>query len=90
MYIIWLPYPPLTQDNVHRYKDLANSFTVILSQVIGRKLPADFDYHGVPAPWVQMSLLRYIAGVCDDPFQAVQCSRWSMIFMVLLSLYRPL
>ena len=52
------PLPPSQADPV-RYKDLAVSFTNILTQVVTRKLPADFDYHGVPAPWIQIKLLRF-------------------------------
>lgn len=57
--------PP--QDHPHQYKDLVLSFTSILSQVVARKLPGDFDYHGVPAPWIQMRLLRYVCGRLAPP-----------------------
>ncbi len=49
-----------TQNDPHHYKDLIPSFSNILTQVITRKLSADFDYHGVPAPWVQIRLLRSV------------------------------
>ena len=29
--------------------------------VIGARLPRDFDYHRIPAPWIQMLLLRILA-----------------------------
>lgn len=40
----------------------------ILKQVVGGKLPVDFNYHSVPAPWLQIHLLR-ILGLLgkDDP-----------------------
>jgi len=33
----------------------------ILKQVIDRRLTRDFDYHKVPAPWMQIKLLRLLA-----------------------------
>lgn len=41
---------------------------MILKQVVGGKLPIDFNYHSVPAPWLQIQLLR-ILGLLgkDDP-----------------------
>ena len=49
------------QDDPATYKDLTSSLVHILDQVITRKLPGDFDYHGVPAPWTQMKLLQLLS-----------------------------
>lgn len=38
----------------------------ILDQVVSRKLPTDFDYHGVPAPWTQMKLLQLLSILGSD------------------------
>lgn len=43
------------------YKDLVSSFVSILKQITEHRLPRDFDYHRIPAPWVQMRLLRILA-----------------------------
>uniref|UniRef100_A0A9J7X7R3 AP-4 complex subunit epsilon n=1 Tax=Cyprinus carpio carpio TaxID=630221 RepID=A0A9J7X7R3_CYPCA len=43
------------------YKDLTGSFVTILKQVLGGKLPVDFNYHSVPAPWLQIQLLRILS-----------------------------
>ena len=51
----------LFQDNPDGYKDLTASFVTILKQVLGGKLPIDFNYHSVPAPWLQIQLLRILS-----------------------------
>lgn len=45
------------------FKDLVPSLISILKQVIEHRLPTDFDYHRVPAPWIQMKLVRILASL---------------------------
>ncbi|XP_054858863.1 AP-4 complex subunit epsilon-1 [Eublepharis macularius] len=61
-------YLQMMKENSSGYKDLTSSFVTILKQVVGGKLPIDFNYHSVPAPWLQIQLLR-ILGLLgkDDP-----------------------
>nr|XP_034987319.1 AP-4 complex subunit epsilon-1 isoform X1 [Zootoca vivipara] len=61
-------YLQMVKENSAGYKDLTGSFVAILKQVVGGKLPVDFNYHSVPAPWLQIQLLR-ILGLLgkDDP-----------------------
>ncbi|XP_034391301.1 AP-4 complex subunit epsilon-1 isoform X2 [Cyclopterus lumpus] len=54
-------YLQMIQENPEGYKDLTTSFVTILKQVVGGKLPMDFNYHSVPAPWLQIQLLRILA-----------------------------
>lgn len=49
------------QESPEGYKDLTGSFVTILKQVVGGKLPIDFNYHNVPAPWLQIQLLRILS-----------------------------
>jgi AP-4 complex subunit epsilon-1 len=51
-------------------KDLCGSFVDILKQVIERALTRDFDYHKVPAPWMQIKLLRLLALIGADDQRA--------------------
>eukprot|EP00051_Salpingoeca_urceolata_P028400 m.486657 g.486657 ORF g.486657 m.486657 type:complete len:1260 (-) comp24542_c0_seq1:51-3830(-) len=49
-----------------RFKDLTPSFVSILKQLVEQRLPRDFDYHRVPAPWVQIKLLQILAILGQD------------------------
>lgn len=51
----------LVQDNISEYKDLVPSLVSILKQITEHRLPKDYDYHRIPAPWIQMNLLRILA-----------------------------
>lgn len=54
------------QESPEGYKDLTGSFVTILKQVVGGKLPIDFNYHNVPAPWLQIQLLRILSQLGRD------------------------
>lgn len=54
-------YLQMITDNPEGYKDLTTSFVTILKQVVSGKLPMDFNYHSVPAPWLQIQLLRILS-----------------------------
>ncbi|XP_038562187.1 AP-4 complex subunit epsilon-1 [Micropterus salmoides] len=54
-------YLQMIQENPEGYKDLTASFVTILKQVVGGKLAMDFNYHSVPAPWLQIQLLRILS-----------------------------
>lgn len=48
-------------DTPSQFKDLVPSVVSILKQITDHRLPRDFDYHRIPAPWIQMHLLRILA-----------------------------
>ncbi|KAM6181332.1 AP-4 complex subunit epsilon-1 [Erethizon dorsatum] len=59
-------YLRVIKENSSGYKDLTGSFVTILKQVVGGKLPVDFNYHSVPAPWLQIQLLRILGLLGKD------------------------
>ncbi|XP_029094189.1 AP-4 complex subunit epsilon-1 isoform X5 [Monodon monoceros] len=59
-------YLRMIKENSSAYKDLTGSFVTILKQVVGGKLPIDFNYHSVPAPWLQIQLLRILGLLGKD------------------------
>jgi AP-4 complex subunit epsilon-1 len=47
--------------NVTKFKDLIPSLVSILKQIGDHRLPTEFDYHRVPAPWMQIRLVRILS-----------------------------
>ncbi|KAG8145025.1 putative AP-4 complex subunit epsilon protein [Naja naja] len=61
-------YLQMVKEDSSGYKDLTSSFVTILKQVVGGKLPMDYNYHNTPAPWLQIQLLRILRLLGkDDP-----------------------
>ncbi|KAL6009380.1 hypothetical protein ACLOJK_022609 [Asimina triloba] len=55
------PLFDLIQADVNSYKDLVISFVNILKQVAEHRLPKSYDYHQMPAPFIQIRLLKIMA-----------------------------
>ncbi|KAG2269570.1 hypothetical protein Bca52824_064125 [Brassica carinata] len=55
------PLFDLISEDVDSYKDLVSSFVSILKQVTERRLPKSYDYHQMPAPFIQIKLLKIMA-----------------------------
>lgn len=61
-------YYELSKKNPQPYKELASSFVAILKQILENKLPRDYDYHRIPAPWIQIKLLQILGNLgSNDP-----------------------
>ena len=50
----------LCLDNAQPFKDLVPSLVSILKQIADHRLPSEYDYHRVPAPWMQLKLVRIL------------------------------
>ncbi|XP_074557468.1 AP-4 complex subunit epsilon-like [Curcuma longa] len=55
------PLFDLITEDANSYKDLVTSFVSILKQVAERRLPKTYDYHQMPAPFIQIKLLKILA-----------------------------
>ncbi|KAG7955601.1 hypothetical protein I3843_11G080700 [Carya illinoinensis] len=55
------PLFDLITIDANSYKDLVVSFVTILKQVAERRLPKSYDYHQMPAPFIQIRLLKILA-----------------------------
>lgn len=54
------------------HKDLTKTIVSILKQVTEHCLSRDYDYHRMPAPWIQLKLLRILAVLGDGDREASQ------------------
>lgn len=49
----------ICQDPVS-YKNLTPKLVEIFEKVMDHKYPPEYDYHKVPAPWIQIDLLQIL------------------------------
>ena len=52
------------------FKDLVPSLISILKQICERRLPSDYDYHRIPAPWMQMKIVRILSVIGKNDSQS--------------------
>ncbi|CAG8605080.1 15269_t:CDS:10, partial [Acaulospora colombiana] len=50
----------------NKYKDLVPVLANILEQVLDKWLPRSYDYHGVPAPWIQLKIIEIMGLLAKD------------------------
>jgi len=65
-----------------KYRVLVPSLVSILKQITEHRLPRDFDYHRIPAPWIQIKLLQ-ILGVLGAMDRAASEGMYEILGEVL-------
>jgi len=63
-------YLKLAEESPKSYKRFAVTFVNILKQIMEFRLSNDFTYYNVPAPWIQIKLLRILAYLGHDDQRA--------------------
>ncbi|RIA93751.1 armadillo-type protein [Glomus cerebriforme] len=56
----------LVKEDPSKYKDLVPVLVNILEQVLDRYLPRNYDYHGAPAPWIQVKIIQILGILAQD------------------------
>ena len=72
----------LSKDDAASVRDLAPSFVSVLKQITEHRLPRDFDYHRIPAPWIQIHLLK-ILGFLGNADQATSEHMYEVLHQVM-------
>ncbi|EGR32873.1 hypothetical protein IMG5_068280 [Ichthyophthirius multifiliis] len=54
-------YLEAVKEDPNKFKEHTGSFVLILKQIIEHKLPKEFDYSRIPAPWIQIKNLQILA-----------------------------
>lgn len=52
-------YKPIL-NNPHQFKDTTKKLVEILFNILEHKYPKEYDYHRIPAPWTQITLLQML------------------------------
>ncbi|CAG8674985.1 12601_t:CDS:10, partial [Ambispora leptoticha] len=68
-------YVDFVRDNPSQFRDLVPIFINILEQVLDRWLVRTYDYHGIPAPWIQIQLVEILGlfGRDDEMISEMVC-----------------
>ncbi len=48
------------QKDPAAHKDLIRNLIEIEAQILNRKLPVEYEFHSVPAPWLQIQILKLL------------------------------
>jgi len=67
-----------TECGPQPFKDLVPSLVSILKQIGDHRLPTEYDYHRVPAPWMQLQLLR-ILGILGKADAAASSGMYEIV-----------
>ena len=60
------PIWDLAKSDPNSCRNLLPSLVNILGQIIDHKLPRDFDYHRMPAPWIQIRLVAILGLLAEN------------------------
>ncbi|CAL1373833.1 unnamed protein product [Linum trigynum] len=77
------PLLDLVNRDVSSFKDLVVSFVSILKQVAEHRLPKTYDYHQLPAPFIQIRLLKILGLLGSGDKQASE-----QMYMVVGDIFR--
>ncbi|KAF3337398.1 AP-4 complex subunit epsilon [Carex littledalei] len=77
------PLFDLILEDANSYKDLVVSLVSILKQIAEKRLPTTYDYHHMPAPFIQIKLLKILALLGSGDKQAS-----SHMYTVLTEIFR--
>lgn len=72
----------MSRQNPLPFKDLVPSLVSILKQILEHRLPSDYDYHRVPAPWMQLQLVR-ILGILGRADAGASSGMYEILSMCL-------
>ena len=50
----------LIEEHPERYKELTDNLCVVLKDIITHKYRKEYDYHKIPAPWMQITILKLL------------------------------
>ena len=67
-------YIPNSQADPTWGKFLVTSIVAVQRQLIQHRLPRDYDYHRIPAPWIQIKLLKVGAWL-----KVLHCAEFSQL-----------
>lgn len=57
-------------NNPHQFKDTTKKLVEILFNILEHKYPKEYDYHRIPAPWTQITLLQMLQSLGKNDQQA--------------------
>lgn len=72
----------LARTQASELRDLVPSFVSILKQVAENRLPRSYEYHLVPAPWIQINLLKLL-GIFGTNDQAASENMYEVLLQVM-------
>jgi AP-4 complex subunit epsilon-1 len=54
------------QENPDKHKDIIKILVAIMNLILDVKLPRDYDFQRIPAPWLQIRILQIFGIICQN------------------------